>query len=218
MSGSSESRRTFLLSVGAAAASSALIPSMASGLTPAATASPDWLATLKGKKHKQLFDIPSVNDGFGLAYAANFLDVYNKAFNTPDSELGAVVVVRHLGATLAVGDNIWAKYKLGTVTNVNDPKTKAPADYNRWRNPREGDLPLPNMQLSKLQARGVIVGVCDMALTFLSMMTAQNAGVSPEDAKKEWVASLPQGAVVVPVGVVAVNQAQEHGCTYCFGG
>lgn len=218
MSGTSETRRTFLLSVGAAAATSALLPSSSAGLTPEAAPPSNWLATLKGKKHKQIFDIPNVNDGFGLAYAANFLDVYNKAFNTADSDLGVVVVVRHTGATLAVNDNIWAKYKLGMVTNVNDPKTKSPADYNRWRNPHPGDLPLPNMQLEKLQSRGVIVGVCDMALTFLSMMTAQNAGVSPEDAKKEWVASLPQGAVVVPVGVIAVNQAQEQGCTYCFGG
>ncbi len=47
---------------------------------------------------------------------------------------------------------------------------------------------------------------------------SKNAGVTPEQAKKEWVAGLIPGVVLVPSGVLAVNRAQERGCTYCSGG
>ena len=214
-----ESRRNFLASLGTTAlvAGAAMTPSVAEAMPTFTSPDYGWLSTLKGKKHKQLFDVPSINDGFGLAYALNFLDVYNK-LGVADKDLGVVVVLRHAGAAIAVNDSIWSKYKLGTMLNVSDPKTKMAAERNRWRNPQPGDLPLPGMQLDKLQARGVIVGVCDVALTFLSMGAAASGGVTPEEAKREWVASLPAGAVVVPVGVIGVNQAQEKECTYCFGG
>jgi len=60
--------------------------------------------------------------------------------------------------------------------------------------------------------------VCNVALTVLSGKLAQAGGVSAEVAKKEWVAGLVPGMTLVPVGVLAVNRAQEKGCTYCYGG
>jgi hypothetical protein len=52
----------------------------------------------------------------------------------------------------------------------------------------------------------------------ISEKLAPMAGVTPEAAYKEWVAALQPGVTLVPIGVLAVNRAQEKGCTYCYGG
>jgi intracellular sulfur oxidation DsrE/DsrF family protein len=36
--------------------------------------------------------------------------------------------------------------------------------------------------------------------------------------KKDWVSGLMPGITVVPSGVLAINRAQELGCTYVFAG
>ncbi len=52
----------------------------------------------------------------------------------------------------------------------------------------------------------------------LSKQLAGNAGVSADDAAKEWAANLVPGITLLPTGVWGVNRAQEAGCTYCAGG
>ena len=52
----------------------------------------------------------------------------------------------------------------------------------------------------------------------MSGLLSKNAGVTPEVAKAEWTANLLPGVTLVPSGVLAVNRAQEKGCTYCNGG
>ena len=47
---------------------------------------------------------------------------------------------------------------------------------------------------------------------------AGNAGVSPEEAAKEWTANVVPGITIIPSGTWGVNRAQEAGCTYCAGG
>jgi hypothetical protein len=49
-------------------------------------------------------------------------------------------------------------------------------------------------------------------------MLAGNAGVSAEEAAKEWAASVVTGITLIPSGTWGVNRAQEAGCTYCAGG
>ena len=63
-----------------------------------------------------------------------------------------------------------------------------------------------------------MIGVCDIALTVLSGLAAKKMGTNKDDVKKEWVAALIPGIQIVPSGVLAVNRAQEHGCTYCYAG
>ena len=176
-----------------------------------------WLGKLNGK-HKQFFDAVTVNDGFPMGFAMNFLNLYNEAYKIPDANLSAVVGLRHFSIPLAFTDDIWARYKLGEFTKVIDPATKAPATRNIYYHSHDGDLMMAGMAIEKLQARGVSFTVCNMALTILSGMMAGTAGVSPEAAKKEWTAGVIPGMVLVPAGVLAVNRAQEKGCAYCFAG
>jgi hypothetical protein len=62
------------------------------------------------------------------------------------------------------------------------------------------------------------MGACGVALRGQSGRLSKNAGVSPEEAFKEFTANLIPGVTVLPSGTWGVNRAQEAGCTYCAGG
>ena len=83
-----------------------------------------FLGPLTGK-HKLYFDAVSVNDGFAMAYAMNWLNTAPGAFKASESEFSAVIGVRHLSAVLGLNDAMWAKYSIGEFSSVTDPRTKA---------------------------------------------------------------------------------------------
>jgi intracellular sulfur oxidation DsrE/DsrF family protein len=183
-------------------------------------ASPDdehWLERVKGK-HRQVFDAVSPNDGMSLIWSMVFLDTNKASAGLKDENLNAVVVLRHGAIPIAFTDPIWSKYKLGEGFGVKDPATKAPAERNPFFHPRDGDLPFPGAAIEHLLGRGVIFGVCNVALTVYSGMRADAIGVPKDEAKQEWIAGLVPGMTIVPAGVWAVNRAQEHGCSYCYAG
>lgn len=176
----------------------------------------DWLGMIKGQ-HKQVFDSPEPNGGMPLAWSRVFL-MTNAAAGVPAGEACAVLVLRHDSIALAMPDALWAKYSFGEMFKVNDGPDKKPAMHNPFYNPKPGALPLPDMSVDELLKSGVLIGVCDMALTVYSGMAAKKMSMDAADIKKEWVASVFPGIQIVPSGVLAVNRAQERGCTYCYAG
>lgn len=176
-----------------------------------------WLADLSGK-HRQVFDAVTPNGGMSFIWAWVFLDAYEKTSHLSDGELNPVVVLRHEAAPLALTNPVWSKYKLGEGLKITDPATKEPSLRNPYFHPNPGELMVPGASIDALLARGVRFGVCNVALTVLSGMHAEAAGVSKEQAYKEWVDGVIPGITVVPAGVWAVNHAQEHGCSYCYAG
>ena len=178
--------------------------------------SDDWIAKIKGK-YRQVFDNTSANEGFGGAFPLNFIASTKEAIpKVTDKDITPVAVFRHFAMPLMVNDTIWAKYKVGEVMNVKDPKTNAPATRNIFRD----NIPLyPEVTYEKLATEhGVVLVACNMALTVISGMTAAKAGVTAEQAKKEWTAGLLPGVSLAASGVYAVHRAQGAGCTYCYGG
>ena len=184
---------------------------------PAGTGVDDWLSGITGT-HRQFFDAVTINDGFPLGFAMNFLNTMGETYKTKDKDISAVIGLRHFSIPIAFNNSVWEKYKLGEFFKVNDPATKAPALRNPYAYAKEGELMFPGMALEKLQARGAIVTCCNVALTVISTLTAQAAGLPKEGAKEEWLAGMFKGVNVVPSGVLAVNRAQKKGCTYCFAG
>ena len=176
---------------------------------PAHSDGPDWPGPLKGR-HKQVFDVYSINGGSPLGFTNNFL--------TPNESATAVLVLRHSGTPYALGSVIWEKYKIGETFQILDPETKAPAVKNPWFQPKPGVLTNNDAALDRLIARGTVLGVCSVSFRGQSRRLAANAGVTPEEALKEWTANLIPGATVIPSGTWGVNRAQEAGCTYCAGG
>lgn len=170
---------------------------------------PNWPGPLKGR-HRQVFDVYDINDGFPLGFANNFL--------TPNESATAVLIFRHKGLPYALGSAMWEKYKIGESFKIIDPETKAPAVKNPWFQPKPGVLQNAENALDRLLARGAVIGACGVALRGQSRRLASNAGVTPEEALKEWTANLIPGVTVLPSGTWGVNRAQEAGCTYCAGG
>src|SRR6058998_1203625 len=169
-----------------------------------ASANPDfeaWLNKITGK-HKMVFDVPEPNDAYG----------------TTDAQNTVVIVLRHSGIPFAMESAMWAKYKFGEAFKITDPATKGPAIRHPLIRLKPGDVPIPGMGTDELLAKGVLVGVCNIALTFNSMRLAKDMGLQAEAIKKEWIENLLPGVLVVPSGVIAINRAQEKGCAYCFAG
>ena len=179
-------------------------------------AQPDWPGALKGR-HRQLFDAYTINDGAPLEFAYTFLAT-NDALGANAASATAVIVLRHAAFPIALGDDIWRRYKIGEAFKVVDPETKAPALRNPFLRPKSGILPVDDMAVDRLLALGAVIGGCDVALMFQSKMLAGNAGVSPAAAAKEWAANVIPGITILPSGVWGVNRAQQAGCTYCSGG
>jgi intracellular sulfur oxidation DsrE/DsrF family protein len=176
-----------------------------------------WFKKIKGK-HKIVYDAPEPHDGFPIIWSWVFYKT-NNATGTPDNELTAVVVLRHSAIPIAMEDKLWEKYKFGENFKINDPVTSAPAVKNPFYVPEAQmwkDFGIEGIK--SLQARGVMLCVCDMALTVNSTVTAKAMNTSAEEVKKEWVAGLLPGIQVVPSGVWAIGRAQERGCAYCFAG
>jgi hypothetical protein len=97
---------------------------------PAAARSdgPDWPGALKGR-HRQVVDAYQVNSGAPLSFAHTFLET-NEPPSTNFVSATAVVVLRHGAAPIALGDEMWRKYKIGESFKIIDPETKAPAVKN----------------------------------------------------------------------------------------
>lgn len=220
-------RRGFLGRVAAGAAAlgfGSFVPTMAAAApragAPAPSANPEfeaWLNKITGK-HKMIFDVPEPNDGFVFAWARVFLNTTNENYGTTDGENSAVIVLRHGGIPFAMESAMWSKYKFGEAFKITDPATKGPAVRHPLIHLKPGDAPIPGMGTDELIAKGVLVGVCNVALTFYSMRMASDMGMQAEAIKKDWVANLLPGVQVVPSGVIAVNRTQEKGCAYCFAG
>lgn len=213
-------RREFLAQVGAGTVALLGTPALlgAESLLTAAPMDDKWVDNLKGR-YRQYYDATTVNSGFALAYAMNWLDTMKSAYNVTDKDLNAVVGFRHFSIPVAYNDAVWAKYKLGEFADLKDPKTNAHATRNIYMNPKQGDLLFPGMAIDKLTPRGVTFVVCNVAHTVVSGMLGQKMGVAPEVAKADFDKGLLPGFTLVPSGVLAVHRAQEKGkCTYCYAG
>ncbi len=220
-------RRRFLGTIAAGAAAvglSGLATPFRSAASPAMTFSPPpgtedasfeaWVNQIKGK-HKQVFDAPGVNSAMPLAWTRVFLMSHEET-GTPESDVSAVLILRHSGIPIAMEDRLWQKYNFGKVFQVNDSKTKEPATRNIFHT--EDAMPLPDMSVVGLQKHGALIGVCGMAIKVYSMNVAKEMNMDPEEVRKDWLSGILKGIQVVPSGVYAVNRTQEKGCTYCYAG
>src|SRR5216117_3180139 len=120
-----------------------------------------WLNRITGK-HKMIFDAPEPNSGMPVVWPRVWLNGNNENYGTKDADNSAVVVLRHGAIPIAMQDAMWAKYKLGEVFKLNDGT--APATRNTFAKP----ILLPGTGVEQLLVKGVLIGVCNVALTVYS--------------------------------------------------
>lgn len=215
------SRRAF---VGSLAAGAGMLAGLPSSLAAVPSTDPsvyadaeEWFKKIKGK-HRIVYDASEPHDGMPIIWSWVFYKTNNQT-GSPDNDLTAMVVLRHNAIPFAMKDDLWAKYKFGEVFKINDRTTQAAAVRNPYYDPKDGDFPLPGIDgIQKLQSRGALFCVCDMALTVYSGFVAKAANLNPEEVKKDWVSGVHPGVQIVPSGVWAIGRAQEKGCAYCYAG
>jgi hypothetical protein len=213
---SSTPRRGFLGRFAAAAmgigvASLAPEAAEAAAFKPADAKLEAWFGKLTGK-HRAVFDAPQVNSGFTAIWPRVYLLTTEASY--PGEGASTMVILRHEALPLAFQDSLWSKYKLGEQFNVK--MGDAPATKNPYATIT--GLPLPGLGIAELLKTGTLVGACDVALTVYSSGAATKMGMDPAAVKKEWIAGLLPGVVLVPSGVMAVARAQDQGARYIFAG
>ena len=204
-----------IATVAAAAGLSGIVPSRLAAEDAPGDKSLDaaldaWFGRIKGK-HRMIFDAPEPNNGLVAIWPRVYLNTMQATWPGPAT---AVVILRHAGLALALGDAVWAKYGIGEMFEIKDGD--APAKRNPYATIT--GLPIAGLGIAELLKSGVLVGACDVALTIYSSGAAKKMGLDPDAVKKEWIAGLLPGVQVVPSGVLGVARAQELGCGYCFSG
>jgi hypothetical protein len=224
---SSTPRREFLArvvtSAAVVAAGSAVIAPIAAAMNGdsahRAPGSPDfddtWTTRVRAAAHRAVFDSPEVADGLALGQAAVFMDNYHEMFGTSDAETVPVIVMRHQGTVLAMGDALWDKYELGTRTKLKDPVTGEVARRNPFVNVGRDDKHAviePASTLPALRARGAVLLACNRALMHFAAQKAREMKLDVNDVKAEFTAGLVPGVILQPSGIYALTRAQEVGC------
>lgn len=216
-----KSRRTFLgLAAGTAVGLTSLTamknPVDGIGVTAVVNAE-DWFKNAKGK-HRIVYDASEPHEGLPFIWSWVFYHTNNET-GVDDDDMTAMVVLRHNAIPFALEDRLWKKYNLGAVFKVIDNTTKKPAVRNPYYVPGQGDFPFPTIEgIQKMQARGAMFCVCNMALKVYSGIVAKAMEIDPDEAYQDWKSGVLRNIQIVPSGVWAVGRAQEHGFGYCYAG
>lgn len=212
-------RRQFLeqMTLGAAAiaaldlATPAPLPAQAAGHWDLS-----WTGRIRGKR-RAVFDVPEIEDGFGVWRAIIWKKQYSQMFNFPESALSMVLILRHNAIELAMNQDYWDRYDIGPDKGVKDPVTGEPTK----RNPvieRTGAHALPEQfgdftLESFLEGGGIVLG-CALAFNDEVDRIAQKDKVDMQEAERRARSMLVKGVIMQPSGVFAATLAQEYGCRY----
>ena len=142
-----------------------------------------------------------------MLMATNFLDVYGTAYGTAPTHVSAVIGVHGAALPIGLSNAAWDKYELGKVISVNDPDTRVAARRNVFA--VGGPI-----SIDTAMRRGIVLLVCNIALTRLSNSLATTQSLPQADVYNDLRSSVIPGAIIVPGLVVAINRAQERGFTY----
>src|ERR1051325_6877687 len=221
-------RRKFLgkLAAGAVAlgVSGSVTKAFGSELTSMSDIQPSdkWLTAVTGK-HRQIFDLPNHENGWGLLHVRNYLNTLRDTYHATHPDVTAVVTIYGMGTMLAFNDDMWKKYSLGAASKVNDA-SNAPATVNVFykADPSTKSLsvsgtPIPvpaDASISELQQRGAVFILCNNAYNVWMSLLSGNDATKAAALRQEFDANMLPGVYLVPAMVVAIDQAQKHGCSY----
>ncbi|GAC1416022.1 MAG: hypothetical protein NVSMB53_14790 [Gemmatimonadaceae bacterium] len=222
-------RREFLGRLAAGAVALGLTGSVSRGFAAERKTDSDltpgdkWLTAVTGK-HRQLFDMPNHQNGMGLLHVRNYLNTMRDTYNLKHPDVTAVIGLYGMTTMLAFNDAMWKKYGLGNALKVMDG-SNAPATQNVFSSAPTGaaslsltgaPIPIPaDTSISALQNRGAVAVLCNNAFN-VWMGLLGGGGAKSADLRKEFEANMLPGVYLTPAMVVAVNQAQMHGCTYMY--
>ena len=188
------------------------------------TPSDRWLSQLTGE-YRQLFDTPNPSGGMGLMHVRNYLDTYRDTYHVTHPAVTAVCTLYGGTTMLAFNDEMWKKYDLGKATRVMDGSNSPAVSNVFYKAPAGAEslsltgapVPIPaDASISALQARGTIFLLCNNVFNLWMRMLAAGTHGKPETLREEFLANMLPGIQLVPAMVIAIGQAQKHGCSYMY--
>jgi hypothetical protein len=215
-------RRDFLKQASLIAAGTVAAGSLEAQAAPQAQNSWDmtWADKVTGK-YRMAFDAPQIADGVSLHQVRSFFAGYKAAYALGDTDLSAVLILRHAAVPMACGDDVWSDGFIGTDKNLKDPVTGEPTKRNPFINiPADArhSLTWPDGALDTLITRGAVVLVCDLALGGLVGQVAERRKLARQDARKLVYDSILPGITRMPSGIFATSHAQQLGCGMMYAG
>lgn len=220
---SSNSRRTFLgsLALGAAASSLSILTNPLNATNSFTTETmleaDEWFNNIKGK-HRIVYDGSTPHGGLPILWNFAFY-LSNNQTGTADEDMTAMTVLRHNAIPYALEDRLWEKYTLGDFFKITDNSIKAPSTRNTVYEPQDGDFPIPGVDgLKRMQERGAMFCVCNLALNVYSGFIAKGMGLDATEVYNDFVSGVLPDIQIVPSGVWALGRAQAKGCGYIFAG
>jgi intracellular sulfur oxidation DsrE/DsrF family protein len=225
----SPDRREFLGRVAAGAVAlgltGAATPAFATGHRRGVDTEPSdkWLTALTGK-HRQFFDMPNHQNGMGLIHVRNYLNAMRDVYHVQHPNVTAVVGLYGMSTMMGFNDAMWQKYGIANPLKVMDA-SNAPATSNVFAAAPPGAANLAvsgapigipaDSSITSLQQRGAVFILCNNAFN-VWMGLLGGGGEKSATLRKEFEANMLPGVFLVPAMVVAINQAQTHGCTYMY--
>ena len=198
------SRRAFVAGTVAAAAE-------VSRSLPTRAAQPYDFAAIETRfarpaRHRQAFAVARIADGAPLGQMWHALDVYEKTMREGPGSLHIAAIFYSRGVVLGLDDSAWRAYGLGGAARRRGDSVTATGEGNPFTS-----------EIAALLGRNVSAFVCDNALdewaTYLVLVQGVG-GRSVEEVRDDLRRRIAPGALLVPAGVVALNQAQEARFTY----
>ena len=160
----------------------------------------------------------------GLIHVRNYLNTLRDTYHVNHPDATAVVSLYGMTTLLGFNDSMWKKYGLGNVLKVMDASNAAATSNVFYAAPSGAaslsltgaPIPIPaDASISALQQRGAVFIMCNNAFN-LWMGMLGGGGEKTAAMRKDFEANMLPGVFLVPAMVVAVNQAQTHGCTYMY--
>jgi len=223
----SSGRRGFLQTLAAFAASGSTVSARllrAQSQTRPADETWDvaWKDRLSGK-FRAVFDCPEVNGGIELWRAATWKAQVIDVHSVPESEINAVVVIRHAGIPMIMNDEFWARHKLGEKRSIKDPRTQKPAERNPFLSATDATASSSGAGSSTAGAstvdsfiqRGGIVLACNFAFgRMVALLRASEKELSRDEARARALSQVIPGVILQPSGFFAAIEAQRSGCAF----
>jgi hypothetical protein len=193
----------------------------ATSMTPATASTPrsgrkwdmSWTDRIK-TRYRMAFDTNEVMGGTPLSWVAAYLSGAAEAYGST-KDVSTVLVLRHAAVPIALGDDIWQRMAFGETQKLKDPTTGEVARRNPFINFKVGDTHSPvgaDATLDHLIANGTVVLACNSAFSGYVGMLAQKEKLNRDEARKQMLATMVPGVILMPNGIYAVGAAQDAGC------
>ena len=165
-------------------------------------------------KYRAVFDSPEISDGAALVRAVAWCDMYKEVYGAERSEMSPVVVFRHSGISLIMGNEYWERFEVGKEHKIKDHKGK----WSRV-NPistvgADAASPMAKYRLETFLADGGIVLACNWAFGMVVGGIRKKEKLDHDAARARATELMIPGVILQPNGIFAALRAQEAGCRY----